>query len=153
MLQNGGRGDIQSRSCKKSHTLARLLRSCGIHMDYGGSKILKNQRLLIENLQKGILSLFGKEVQIEVIITKSFVCKGKAEKQDEGGGRSQMAIQRVGYFCPGFNYIYQHSIFVVDIFSTGKIILQAQPHWTQRRQRYKIYMRAAFDLGSLTNSA
>ena len=49
-------------------------------MDYGGSKILKNQRLLIENLQKGILSLFGKEVQIEVIITKSFVWNGKAEK-------------------------------------------------------------------------
>ena len=80
MLQNEGRGDLQSRSCKKSHTLARLLRSCGIHMDYGGSKILKNQRLSIENLLKEILSLFGHEVQIEVIITKSFVCNGKAEK-------------------------------------------------------------------------
>ena len=80
MLQNGGRGDLQSRSCKKSHTLARLLRSCGIHMDYGGSKILKNQRLLIKNMLKGILSLFGNEVQIEVIITKSIVCNGKAEK-------------------------------------------------------------------------
>ena len=79
MLQNGGWGDLQSRSCKKSHTLARLLRSCGIHMDYGGSKILKNQQLSIENLLKGILSLFGHEVQIEVIITKSFVCSGKTE--------------------------------------------------------------------------
>ena len=80
MLQNGGRGDLQSRSCKKSHTLARLLRSCGIHMDYGGSKILKNQQLSIENSLKGILSLFGHEVHIEVIITKSFVCNAKAEK-------------------------------------------------------------------------
>ena len=47
---------------------------------YGGSKILKNQRLSIENLLKEILRLFGHEVQIEVIITKSFVCNGKAEK-------------------------------------------------------------------------
>ena len=83
MLQNGGRGDLQSRSCKKSHTLARLLRTCGIHMDYGGSKILKNQRLSIENLLKEILSLFGHEVQIEVIVIRSFVCNAKAEKVSE----------------------------------------------------------------------
>lgn len=122
MLQNGGRGDLQSRSWKKSHTLARLLRSCGIHMDYGGTKIQKNQQLSFENLLKGILSLFGHEVQIEVIIAKSFVCNGKAENvyQDEGRGRSQIAIQRVGYFCPGCMYIYQHSISVVNIFLTGK---------------------------------
>ena len=38
-----------------------------------------NQQLSIGNLLKGILSLFGHEVQIEVIITKSFVCNGKGE--------------------------------------------------------------------------